>query len=308
MITASTAKRSQSLARKLIKSKQIQLKRSLGVSSKVTMSNSSWTLDLSVKELKQLSATLDGAERCFEKSDLQQLVAKHYKSLEEARSQVSRTSDTLSRLKTILSQDRGVQNFEHYTPSDEHKERMNYLAEHAPDLFNNPTRTPRSTWFRHPRYHQNSQMPPYHVHFRQEMQGTLQYLYDTLSASQATNQLRALNSADRYFRGCMRGLNGHVSIEEYACFPCYKDNFPAIDIDFLYADHKELHRSEESVKKAFSTILDKADENYGDLIPKADILEIIQQVLDFDDQLMSHLGEEEELVVPLSLTDKDIYF
>jgi len=31
-------------------------------------------------------------------------------------------------------------------------------------------------------------------------------------------------------------------------------------------------------------------------------------VLNFDDQLMTHLGEEEEIVVPMSLTEKPIWF
>ena len=101
----------------------------------------------------------------------------------------------------------------------------------------------------------------------------------------------------------MRGLNGHVSIEEYACFPLYQQVYPAVKLDFLVDDHKELHRAEEHVVKTLRNLQNDAGGKDDELI-----LSALEVVLDFDDHLMAHLGEEEEIVVPLSLTDKPIWF
>ena len=121
----------------------------------------------------------------------------------------------LERAQLVLSQDRGVLNFERYKPSQEHVRRMQSLAESAPELYNNPSITPRSKWFSHPRYHQNSQMPPFHVHFRQEMQGVIQYLVKAYSSGDPPKSVTShIRRAHSTFVGSMRGLNGHVSIEE----------------------------------------------------------------------------------------------
>ena len=38
------------------------------------------------------------------------------------------------------------------------------------------------------------------------------------------------------------------------------------------------------------------------------ILNTLEVFLAFDDVLVAHLGEEEEIVVPMSLTDKPVHF
>jgi hypothetical protein len=99
----------------------------------------------------------------------------------------------------------------------------------------------------------------------------------------------------------------------YACFPLYVDTFPKVDIACLYNDHKQLHKSEKAVHRILSSLLE--EEEKSSVIVKVSlsrqdiiVLSALQVVLDFDDQLMAHLGEEEEIVVPMSLTDKKIWF
>jgi hypothetical protein len=256
------------------------------------------------------------------------------------------------RVQRILSQDRHVLNFEHYIPSPTHVARMGRLAKTVPELYDNPGITPRSKWFTHPRWHENSQMPPFHSHFRSELQSAIQALYNAyeiiiiVSSSPnhnnnnnnnketsitAATQRRMIERANHTFRGSMQGLNGHVRIEEYACSPLYKKTFPKVDISFLYQDHQHLHESERHVYNAFDAILlssssnnvddddfddDRKDDDDDDdsstiiisIQKKEELASALNRLLDFDDELMAHLGEEEEIVVPMSLTEKEIWF
>jgi hemerythrin-like domain-containing protein len=93
-----------------------------------------------------------------------------------------------------------------------------------------------------------------------------------------------------------------VSIEEYSVFPVYRDCFPEVNIDFLYHDHKSLKEAEHKIVNELEALAQKES------VSKDEIVDCLQQVLDFDDQLMAHLGEEEEIVVPMSLTDQEIWF
>lgn len=211
-----------------------------------------------------------------------------------------------SKIKNVLDQDRRVENFEYYNTTPQHKERMKELAELAPELYNNPDITPRSKWFHHPRYRQNSQMPPYHVHFRVEMQETIWYLFRsyTMENSTSINQQNDIRRAYSIFHSSMQGLNGHVQIEEYCCFPTYKSVFPHVDIQFLYSDHASLHHEVQNVLDSFNAL----PVNGKELLPQECILTLLEVVVAFDELLMSHLGEEEEIVVPMSLTGKEIIF
>ena len=186
---------------------------------------------------------------------------------------------------------------------------MKNLASAVPELYNNPDITPRSKWFNHPRWHQNSQMPPFHVHFRVELQSVIQSLhraYQMVTKGDDNTKMakQMIQSASSTFRGSMSGLNGHVRIEEYACFPLYKENFPKADISFLYKDHEHLHESEQDVYRAFDELL-KGEATFNN---EDALLSALNRLLDFDAELIAHLGEEEELVVPMSLTEKEIWF
>jgi hypothetical protein len=78
--------------------------------------------------------------------------------------------------------------------------------------------------------------------------------------------------------------------------------YPGIDLQFLYADHKNLHRAEETVADALDTLRQQPTAAPGQIV------DAMEMFLKFDDQLMAHLGEEEELVVPMSLTKRDVFF
>jgi hypothetical protein len=243
------------------------------------------------------------------------------------------------RIKTILAQRRTVLNFKHYTPSPVHYERMKELAQLMPHLYDNPEITPRSKWFSHVNYGRNSQMPPYHVHFREESQQVISFLYQAHQQLQLQQEqehesesssptkklvLSLLKRASSMFQGSMRGLKGHVSIEEYMCFPKYASTFPNVDIRFLYDDHEELHKAEHDVQVQLIELVEafshsssplpsrsitgsSGDDDDGSSLQLL-LTTTLQAVLEFDDLLLAHLGEEEEIVVPMSLTEKRIVF
>lgn len=289
-----------------------------------TTSEAGWTPKFKISEMLLLLEDVPDAAQCLERSEMESMVREHFSSMEEARAileskkeskkkakqqrQGQRRNDPLERLQRVLSQDRAVLNFDQYTTSTEHNKRMAVLKEKAPELFDDPNLTPRSKWFNHKHWNRNSQMPPFHVHFRVEMQDVLRLLYEAYAASTKNpkTQMRAIRNANSHFNGCMRGLSGHVRIEEYACFPLFKKAFPHADVSFLEKDHKHLHKKEKEVNKAFSDAVLRLSAK--DCIPPDQVLALTETVLDFDDCLMAHLGEEEELVVPMSLTDKEIMF
>lgn len=225
-----------------------------------------------------------------------------------AKNAADHQSDWKARLQRVLAQNRRALNFVHYNVSESHKRRMQDLAEKVPELYNNPDITPRSKWFQHPRFSENSQMPPYHIHFRQEIQSVLNRLYEAYLTEEPRHQKQSLSAAYRLFSGSMSGLNGHVSIEEYACFPIYQEEFPNVEIRFLYEDHTHLKESEAKLLQELEYLSSDACDKESSVSSKAKILARIANMLDFDDQLMAHLGEEEEIVVPMSLTEKDIWF
>jgi hypothetical protein len=216
---------------------------------------------------------------------------------------------------------------------------MEQLAKLVPQLYDNPDITPRSKWFSHANYGRNSQMPPYHVHFREELQQVISYLYQAYQQQQQqqeesaplpppTNKklVQSLKRVSALFQGSMRGLQGHVSIEEYMCFPKYASTFPTVNIRFLYDDHEELHKAEHDVQVQLSKLVETFshspppqrkssssssvddDDDESRLQHVLLLTTTLQSVLDFDDLLLAHLGEEEEIVVPMSLTEKRIVF
>ena len=314
------------LAASVSSTRRTIVKGTVAVASTKRMSSTtekSWTASIKVAEMKQVLKAVPEAAHCVERSELETLVSRRFSSLDDFQAalnaqqaneehEATRIKPLLARVQQVLSQDRQTLNFEHYTTSDEHKQRLQELATVAPELYDNSSITPRSKWFQHPRYRQNSQMPPFHVHFRYELQDVVRYVYEAYSASDARRQSQALQKAHSLFQRSMRGLNGHVSIEEYACFPIYKDLYPHMDLQFLYADHQHLHATEQHVERTLRGLLKQSSQQPSGasiiMIPREELVSVLETVLDFDDMLMTHLGEEEEIVVPMSLTDKDFFF
>lgn len=216
-------------------------------------------------------------------------------------------SDWQHRLNTVLRQQRRVLNFKHYTVSDDHATRMKELADTIPEVFDNPSSTPRSQWFDHPKFGMNTQMPQFHVHFRLEMQEVLRRLQQAHQSAirNDDNQTRSsIALAVRTFMGSMRGLHGHVSIEEGAYFPYFERLYPTLDFRFLYEDHEHLHSTEARLTRMLSDLMAASDKYDNNNKLSELLVDTIEVALDFDEELMSHLGEEEEIVVPMSLALK----
>ena len=93
----------------------------------------------------------------------------------------------------------------------------------------------------------------------------------------------------------LRHISGHIGIEESFLFPKMQAIYPNIDSSWLFEDHKFLTQLESKVTRALQ---EAASVESG--------LTLVEVVLDYDQSLMTHLGEEEEWVVPLTtLPDKD---
>lgn len=283
--------------------------------SSSTSTESSWTSQLKVKQLKQVLRLKAVTDECVERSELDVLVRTHVESLEAAHEllkqaeQPSSSSnndmtttqhkDIMNQLQQVLRQDRGVLNYTHYTPSSTHLARMKKFATIAPGIFDNPHVTPRNSWFTHVNYHRSTQMPPYHVHFREELQEALRYLYEAYAATSLSTQQRATRRAQHCVQACLSGLGGHVGIEEQYAFPSMQRRQPRIDLTFLFEDHQRLDRAEKQLLQDLRLVVQKMTGR--DLVPRDSILTLLRSLLDFDVLLMTHLGEEEEVVVPITL-------
>ncbi|CAJ1935085.1 unnamed protein product [Cylindrotheca closterium] len=223
--------------------------------------------------------------------------------------------DLQERLQSVLHQRRDIINFKQYAVSEEHVERMQELAQTLPEIFANPTKTQRTQWFRHPNYETNNQMPNLHVHYRLELQGVLLYLQKAFHQLEQQQQQQhddenpahasSLKSAYFQFKGSMEGLHRHIAVEEWKLFPVFQLRHPQIDLKFLYEDHADLHQIESKLLQALLYLYETSSAlGSGGIVHdlKEQVVGTIQLALDFDQQLMTHLGEEEEIVVPLSLT------
>jgi hemerythrin-like domain-containing protein len=146
-------------------------------------------------------------------------------------------------------------------------------------------------------------MPPFHIHFREEMQEAVRYLYEAYAGKSLKTQIRAARNAQNYVQGCLSGLHGHVGIEEHHIFPVMQRHHPKINLQFLFQDHQRLDRKERQLTRELNQLVRSATSSSSDsLIPREDIMEVLRLLLAFDTTLMTHLGEEEEVVVPISLS------
>mmetsp|Transcript_41500 Transcript_41500/g.98364 ORF Transcript_41500/g.98364 Transcript_41500/m.98364 type:complete len:220 (-) Transcript_41500:87-746(-) len=193
--------------------------------------------------------------------------------------------------------------YTHYKTSKEHKERMAALPDHL--------RIPRCDWEKHPNWRTRWHMPAYHVHFREDMGSVITGLQRAhAAASKAGSEGGAgklVMDACRAFGGCMRHLQGHVGIEEGSYFPSIQREYKGVvELGFLYEDHGALHKGEERVQREMNRLipLTSMDPTAGGALSKGDIEGLLAMVLEFDEQLMTHLGEEEEIIVPMTLMAK----
>lgn len=154
----------------------------------------------------------------------------------------------------------------------------------------------RNEWLGHHAWTRRPQMPTFHVKFRQGMQKILQILSDWyLSASRDASPAA---EACRQFTMFREGLRMHVRIEEKQLFPQLQRWHPRVDTSFLYVDHARLHELEEEVARKFRSISTMA--LYGH-VERDDKAELLRSLLAFDKCLITHLGEEEDIIVPLTL-------
>jgi hypothetical protein len=197
------------------------------------------------------------------------------------------SEDEEAQLARSVSQDRSALIFCDYEMSTEGRQRRDALG---------PLLVHRDDWLSHPGWKRRPQMPSFHVKFRMGMQQTLRILSDWYASS--SRDPKPAEEAGRHFGAVKTVLNGHVRIEETHVFPQLQNWHPRVDTTFLYVDHARLHELEETVTKNFKSIQTAALYGHIDREDKADLL---RSVLAFDKCLMTHLGEEEDIVVPLTL-------
>jgi hypothetical protein len=201
-------------------------------------------------------------------------------------------------LNNVLAQKRQEEIFYGFVPSPMHQARMAKLPLEL--------RIPRESWVDHGHWSLNKQMTAYHVPIRWKMQQVIAQLVACYHSNDAIAidfgrsrpaMEEQLADANRVFSLCMMVLSGHVVKEEGGTFPSLGHFFPHVDMSDMYDTHRELEDADEKVKSLFVEV----EQNIShDLVAK-----LIQEVVHFDALLNQHLGEEEELVVPMSLLAPD---
>lgn len=138
-------------------------------------------------------------------------------------------------------------------------------------------------------------MPHYHNHFREESREVVRALNGCRTGAAGRGGIRAqLRRVARYFDGHCRGLSSHVSMEEGFVFSQLRSFHSAADLSELCNDHAALHQQQRSVS-AMMTTLSQADTEPAE----DDLCPLVDAAVAYDDALLRHLGEEEEIVVPL---------
>lgn len=225
-----------------------------------------------------------------------------------------------AQLQSILSEDRSTQIFEHYSPSLAHVARMKKLRTVQPELC-----IPRGEWLSHENWSLNKQMTSYHIPIRSKMQASLVELvscYDEVGREGEAvdlglggeEQLEVMRgrvaSAFQAFRMCTMVLGGHAGKEERNTFPAMMHWFPKVDMKDMFDTHEDLDHAADAVGAMFGRLQAHLD---GDGGAKGDcgssssssahelLADLVDAALQFDAQLNQHLGEEEELLVPMSL-------
>lgn len=273
-----------------------------------------WCSSLSLKELLKLLKIKNlSINNKLERNEIEEVIINNISNINEANNllKLYLTNDIINKLNHILLQNRHIINFIFYETSEEHKRRL----EERPIRMN----IIRNEWFNHPNYRKRSQMPSYHVHFREEMQLVLNNLYECYQNNENEEyEIKNFLKAYSIFQNSMEGLHFHVQIEERSFFPDLQRKNPDFDLSFLYKDHEHLHEAEDNLKNKFQLIERKIksskgkkrnnnDDNDNDnnnndkILSIEDKSEILLLALKFDEVLINHLGEEEEIVVPLCL-------
>lgn len=274
-----------------------------------------WCQNLTIKQLiKLLEIKNITLQRGLERNEIEQIIIENILNLEEAESLLSfslLSDEVNNKLQSILSQNRHILNFTIYETCSEHKNRISQ----RPIRMN----IPRNDWFNHPNFRRKPQMPSYHVHFREEMQSVLNLLYAWYQNNQNEEYgIKKFQQAYNLFQNSMEGLHFHVQIEENSFFPELQSKNPDFDLSFLYKDHEYLHQAEDNLLKKFQLIKRKLELNKGKknnnnngdnnnnnsnstTVTIQDKSELLALAVTYDEVLINHLGEEEEIVVPLCL-------
>ena len=137
-------------------------------------------------------------------------------------------------------------------------------------------------------------MVDYHVHYRTELQSAIKHL---LRAIEKGDEHKNLENSFSRFYGCIRGLGGHIQIEERRLFPKYirMMGFPKDGIKFLDECHRELEKSERDLESEYRRLYSQ------EKISKDDLQKCLGMLLKFDEDLNQHLGEEEDMVTPCEI-------
>ena len=103
----------------------------------------------------------------------------------------------------------------------------------------------------------------------------------------------------------METLSFHVQIEENHFFPACQEAYPMINLQSLFDDHEKLHEKESNLHSEFHESLALLNDTGADVTKLVtSLVKLGSSALAFDDVLMNHLGEEEEIVVPICLTKR----
>jgi len=198
-------------------------------------------------------------------------------------------AETLERLQTVCAQDRTQTLFTHYQTSASHRKRVEAMPAHL--------KLDRSQWTAHPNWTTRRHLTSFHVQYRCHIQEVLRKLGGLYEARISSREMDySITDVCKDFETAMSLLQRHVRIEESMIFPDLKAYYrDRVDLQWLFDDHQELLRMEGSTTALFRSTAAAGAASLEQLV------ELITTVLRLDQDLMNHLGEEEEVVVALHL-------
>jgi len=157
---------------------------------------------------------------------------------------------------------------------------------------------PRHAWQRHPNFPAQTLLLRSHEGFREISSHLRERVRDAAALAEAHQQRRLLISVETHYLYWQRAMRGHEAYEEGKLYPYLERRFD-LSLTTLREEHEELHALDHAIRAAFEALYEGPDDARFDA---ATLASLDAAMAAYHDELVAHLREEEDAVIPLLLS------
>jgi len=157
---------------------------------------------------------------------------------------------------------------------------------------------PRNEWHTHPNFPAQTLLLRSHEGFREISRHLRARAAEATHMDDALQQRRHLFGVETHYLYWQRAMRGHEAYEEGKLYPYLERRFD-VSLASLKEEHEDLHRLDRAIRDAFEVLNQASDE--ARLNPAA-LQPLDQAMAAYHNDLVEHLREEEDAVIPLLLS------